>query len=100
MSPARASLGDLKGKMKVPDNKICDLVVIFEGYFLEALDPPKMYENYIEERPKVADVARYEFYNVLWVEREENIAYRKGYGRVVKHLWDSLNSASLDLVHR
>jgi hypothetical protein len=94
----RVSLGDLQVKSNVPDNKICDLVVISEGYFLEASDPPKMFEYYIEERPKAADGAKYELYNVLWVEEEDNIAYRKGCGRVVKHPWDSLNPAWFDLV--
>lgn len=31
---------------------------------------------------------RYEFVNVLWVERREGVAYRRGLGRVRREAWD------------
>jgi hypothetical protein len=40
-----------------------------------------------EERPKSAE--RYEFYNVLWIEWKDGIAYRKGVGRVEKSMWEA-----------
>jgi hypothetical protein len=30
----------------------------------------------------------YHFYNVLWIERENNIAYRRAAGRVPKAIWE------------
>jgi hypothetical protein len=35
------------------------------------------------------------FYNVLWIEREDEIAYRKGVGAVRKEAWDSLSAATV-----
>jgi hypothetical protein len=32
--------------------------------------------------------AFYEFYNVLWIERCNGVAYRKGLGRVMKDAWE------------
>ncbi|KAK1755884.1 heterokaryon incompatibility protein-domain-containing protein [Echria macrotheca] len=31
----------------------------------------------------------YEFYNVLWIERRDGLAYRKGAGRVAKTVWEA-----------
>ncbi|KAH8657486.1 heterokaryon incompatibility protein-domain-containing protein [Tricladium varicosporioides] len=33
----------------------------------------------------------YEFYNVLWVEESNGVAYRKALGRVVKSVWERLS---------
>lgn len=30
----------------------------------------------------------YQFYNVLWIERVDGIAYRKAAGRVPKDVWE------------
>jgi hypothetical protein len=36
-----------------------------------------------------SDTEEYEFYNVLWVQHDENgIAYRAGCGRVMKECWE------------
>jgi len=43
-------------------------------------------ELYGEEGP---DGREYHFYNVLWVERKEAIAYRCAAGRVPKTIWDA-----------
>jgi hypothetical protein len=40
----------------------------------------------------------YEFYNVLWIEWKEDIAYRKALGRVWKKAWDSQNPTMADIV--
>jgi len=89
---------DVQHCEKAANNHTCDLVVISEGYCVEGLRCAGMNEEDVEERPSVADGAKYEFYNVLWVEWEEGIAYRKGCGRVVKHLWDSQDPEWFDLV--
>jgi len=36
-----------------------------------------------------SDGREYHFYNVLWVERKEGIAYRRAAGRVPKAIWDA-----------
>ena len=33
-------------------------------------------------------IREYEFHDVLWVEYEDGVAYRKGIGRVPKEIWD------------
>ena len=40
----------------------------------------------------------YEYYNVMWIEQEDGIAYRKAVGRVEKSRWESLGLESIDLV--
>jgi hypothetical protein len=47
------------------------------------------------ERPKSFEI--YEFYNVLWIEWEDEIAYRKGIGRVEKHMWESQPQEWIDV---
>jgi hypothetical protein len=55
-----------------------------------------MEEYCISERPK--DSERYEYYNVLWIEWDDGVAYRKAVGRVEKRVWESLSLESIDLV--
>ncbi|KAI4959995.1 hypothetical protein J4E86_001614 [Alternaria arbusti] len=52
----------------------------------EYLEVKKEMELYGEEGP---DGREYRFYNVLWVEREEGVAYRRAAGRVPKAIWDA-----------
>ncbi|ORY05926.1 hypothetical protein BCR34DRAFT_490516 [Clohesyomyces aquaticus] len=40
----------------------------------------------------------YRFYNVLWIERIDGIAYRKALGRVEEKTWDTLADQMTDLV--
>jgi len=50
------------------------------------LEVKKEMELYGIEGP---DGREYHFYNVLWVERKEGIAYRCAAGRVPKTIWDA-----------
>jgi len=50
------------------------------------LEVKKEMEMYGEEGP---DGREYHFYNVLWVERKQGIAYRRAAGRVPKAIWDA-----------
>ena len=50
----------------------------------------------IEERPKVGEL--YEFYNVLWVEWKDGVAYRRAHGRVEKGVWEGLEVEAVELV--
>lgn len=65
-------IGEVASTSMFRITKTRDLVVISEGYFLEGSDSSGLDEKDIEERPKVADGAKHEFYNVLWVEWKEN----------------------------
>lgn len=44
------------------------------------------------------DSGVYEFYNVLWIEWTEHIAYRKGLGRVCKASWDAADTKEMDVI--
>lgn len=50
----------------------------------------------LDERPKTG--LCYEYYYVLWIEWKDEIAYRKGLGRVEKHVWESQDRDWIDLV--
>jgi hypothetical protein len=43
-------------------------------------------------------VQDYEFYNMLWIEREDGIAYRKGLGRVWKEVWELQKFDAIDVI--
>ena len=75
----------------------CELVVISGGWAREAGEEQSWWlpEWDYEERPISGDY--YEFYHVLWIEWQDNIAYRKGLGRVVKNIWDDLPKDEIDL---
>jgi hypothetical protein len=66
------------------------LVAISKGY---AIEPGEKFDNYgmpewhLAERPKSLSGGKYWYYNVLWVEWKDGIAYRKGCGRVMKSAW-------------
>jgi len=40
----------------------------------------------------------YEFYNVMWVEWTDGVAYRKGIGRVLAEFWEDLYPESINLL--
>jgi len=53
--------------------------------------------KYLEGQLKVKwDIS--EFYNVLWVEWVDGVAYRKGVGKVWKGAWESLEREDIELV--
>lgn len=86
----------------LPDNDFssnpCELVVISEGYMIEGSSGIYVIVEWeFEERPKGAIGTKYEFFNVLWVEWEDGIAYRKGYGRVMKSAWEAQGPEMIDL---
>ena len=79
-------------------NQQCELVLISGGWALEGDDEKQ--DGYLpewnyEKRPRSGDY--YQFYHVLWIEWQDNIAYRKGLGRVVKKVWDDLPKDEIDL---
>ncbi|KAI1746812.1 heterokaryon incompatibility protein-domain-containing protein [Xylaria castorea] len=46
----------------------------------------------------IKSLPKYEFYNVLFIEWEQGIAYRKGVGRVWKEAWEQLNTSVVDII--
>jgi hypothetical protein len=49
-----------------------------------------MPEGVLDERPKAVEKpAIYNFYNVLWIEWNGGVVFRKALGRVEKSAWES-----------
>ena len=79
--------------------ELIELVAVSEGFFYNA-----QMGNYLDstleedhpERPR--ETAKYEFYNVLCVEWEDGVAYRKGVGRVHKEAWERQDVEWIDLM--
>ncbi|KAI1160364.1 heterokaryon incompatibility protein-domain-containing protein [Nemania serpens] len=46
----------------------------------------------------IKSLPRYEFYNILCIEWESGIAYRKAVGRVWKEAWEQLDTSAVDVV--
>jgi hypothetical protein len=66
------------------EGTICELIAISEGLApVSTLSSPILWTS---GDPWTAE--SYEFYNVLWIEWEDGIAYRKALGKVKKDVWD------------
>ncbi|KAI3336669.1 heterokaryon incompatibility protein-domain-containing protein [Xylariaceae sp. AK1471] len=46
----------------------------------------------------IKSLSRYEFYNILCIEWEQGIAYRKAVGRVWKEAWEQLDTSEVDVI--
>jgi hypothetical protein len=68
----------------------CDLVAISEG---SNSSPPDPMVDLHGDWPYLK-----EFYNVLWIEWVDGIAYRKALGKVAKNVWDSHPEEWIDVI--
>jgi hypothetical protein len=75
--------------MTSPETAEIELIAISKGYVHSGtmVSVFELLEWNHPERPKSFEF--YEFYNVLWIEWKDGLAYRKGIGRVEKHMWES-----------
>ena len=76
----------------------CELVLISGGWAVEGDDEEQsswIPEWNYEKRPRVGEF--YDFYHVLWIEWQGNIAYRKGLSRVVQKVWDELPKDEVEI---
>jgi hypothetical protein len=78
--------------------------VKFESTHLDEMSEDKsndQWESWDYQR-KVIDlrdqIGVYEYYNVMWIEWENGIAYRKAVGRVYKEAWESLDLEEVDVL--
>lgn len=75
-----------------------ELIEMSQGNTFRMMSP-LFPERLHEERPRPLDHEKYEFYFVLWIVRgQDNIAYRRGIGRMVRHRWDALEPRPVDIV--
>ncbi|KAK0714400.1 heterokaryon incompatibility protein-domain-containing protein [Apiosordaria backusii] len=103
------SAGKILGWLKVPSTRRltelpgdarCECVVISEcrahgarSKWLKQIYIPEW--GMIEE---TRELDEFEFYNVLWVERRDGVAYRRGIGRVWKEGWHRQNFETRDII--
>lgn len=58
----------------------------------------QMYSSCHPQTRAVLENEVFNFYNVLWIERKGNLAFRRAAGRVSKQLWDAHNSGPVELL--
>ncbi|KAF4627891.1 hypothetical protein G7Y89_g10261 [Cudoniella acicularis] len=77
---------------------VLELVAISQGYAYNSVlsSEDTLLEWAHPERPKGTET--YQFYNVLCIEWEDSIAYRRGIGRVFKDAWERQELEWIDLM--
>jgi hypothetical protein len=104
--PIPKSVRDVSDEPIVPhsvDTNTIELVAISRGCTVQTL-PETEHWRYAcpelnhDEAPNVDDEKPYEFYNCLWIEWKDGIAYRKALGRVEKSIWEGLELEEIELI--
>jgi hypothetical protein len=72
----------------------CELIRISGGFVSE--DKGWIPEWNFPSRSRLGD--SYHFYHVLWIEWQGGIAYRRGLGHVVRHVWDDLLKNEVEIL--
>jgi hypothetical protein len=92
----RSSFSDVQ---EVPSGTSCEIIVLSAGVAHTTM------AGFVQERfPELSsqsglrNVRTYEFYNVMWIERKDDVSYRKAVGRVWEPAWDAKPSESVDIV--
>jgi len=67
----------------------CELISISMGYACGGRGADLCLTEQNTELVPRSNKERYDFYNVLWIEWEDGIAFRKGIGRVEKSIWEA-----------
>ena len=58
------------------------------------------YQAFVEmlRRPELSGIDKYEFYNVLWIERKQGVAYRKAMGRIWAPVWNRQELTDVEIL--
>ena len=83
-------------KTEEGDGVKVEVVAISRGYTPNSEWQHAPAEMGHEERPKEAEM--YDFFNVLWIEWKDGVAYRRAHGRVEKGVWERLDVEKVELV--
>jgi hypothetical protein len=79
----------------------CELIAISKGSLRKKQSTWGLRLELFEEFdafPELKGKELYEFYNVLWIEWEDGIAYRKTLGRVMKEAWERQDLEEADIL--
>jgi Heterokaryon incompatibility protein (HET) len=77
----------------------CEVIIISAG--VAHIDENESVKAWLEEWKYIDDIKekdKYEFYNVLWIERKGDIAYRRALGRVWKDAWQRQDVEEIDVI--
>ena len=76
---------------------VCELVAISRGRASNSREKePGLDEWEFEERQSTSSF--YEFYNVMWVAWDGDVAHRRAVGRVLRHAWETANLKEVSLI--
>ncbi|KAK8051475.1 heterokaryon incompatibility protein-domain-containing protein [Apiospora rasikravindrae] len=80
------------------EHERCEFVVVSGGS--TSKDDPGDHNGLEEwsQVPHIQVLSTYDFYNVLWIEWDDGVAYRKALGRVWKDSWDRQPTEVIDVV--
>jgi hypothetical protein len=91
--------GNEDDERNAPVGEICQIIVISGGVVKEdAWDRATNGFMELEVRKEFKGIEVYEFFNVLWIEWKDRVAYRRGVGRVWKPAWEEKDAESVDVV--
>jgi hypothetical protein len=76
----------------------CEVITISCGY-AQWVEEPRPYQAFDEmiRVDEIKGLNSYPFYNVLWIEMVEGMAYRKAVGRVWKDAWEQQATKDVDI---
>ncbi|KAJ3579492.1 hypothetical protein NPX13_g1073 [Xylaria arbuscula] len=78
--------------------EVCECIVISEGFaWRDTCDEETILEEWNQVNV-IKSLPKYEFYNILWIEWERGIAYRKAVGRVWREAWKQLETLNIDVI--
>ncbi|KAI1271993.1 heterokaryon incompatibility protein-domain-containing protein [Xylaria sp. FL0933] len=78
--------------------EVCECIVISEGLAWRDTDDEHTSLEEWDQVHVIQSLTKYEFYNVLWIEWEQGIAYRKAVGRVWREAWKQLETSNIDVI--
>ena len=79
----------------------CEVIAISRGSAQRRMPDKDIYFQAFNEMDKVDEIKfldSYAFYNVLWIEMIQGVAYRKAVGRVWEDAWEQLATKEVDIL--
>jgi hypothetical protein len=74
----------------------CELIELSRGCVLDQVTETLSFDEWMrKECPRKTGL--YEFYNVMWIERSADVAYRKAIGRVQRSSWEEVANEYVDI---
>jgi len=76
----------------------CETIAMSTGVERRRKNPSFNHFREMEVCDAIKFLQTYEYYNVLWIERQNGIAYRIAIGRVWKEAWDRKGAETVDVI--